>query len=609
MVTVEPTKPLQSIEYWCQRSEAGEKAGDYLEACDSALLGLEQHPSDRELQYRAVLALSRAGANKRASQLWAKYALERPRDASVSGAQLEENIAALGARLDREAAFAANPAQRREKLKAAAARYELVYRRTDSTFPGINAAVLHELSGDTASAKALATRIVKQCENAAPQTTEDAYQLAADRATANLLLGRLGDAQTAIAEAARLAGKASAIASTRKQLYLICDQKGIDPAVFSPLKNRSVIHYKAPMVAADVPATRFPADDNPRLAANIAREVAERDVGYGYGSLASAAELLIVEALLRRGAEVNVVLPFAFESFRSDLVTKAGPAWLARFDDCVARSKSTQATDGDYADDEAAFSYGSRLAMGMAMLKAQNLSANIAQLLVRDRRQPGHAIASWSDAEEWKQHGLETIILDAGETLVHAAGSPTGNRSAVPPRKLLAIMFGDFEHFSRLKDRQMLSFYDHVMRCVAQVLARYDNSIVARNTWGDGIYVVLDDIVSAAHSALEIQSQLTALDLRPLGLPSTLALRLGLHAGAVFEVEDPILKSIGFTGTHISRTARLQPNTPAGEVYVTEAFAALLALSRPTDLSCDYVGMMNAPKGYGRLRTYLLRSK
>src|SRR5450759_4685566 len=122
MVTVEPTKPLQSIEYWCQRSEAGEKAGDYLEACDSALLGLEQHPSDRELQYRAVLALSRAGANKRASQLWAKYALERPRDASVSGAQLEENIAALGARLDREAAFAANPAQRREKLKAAAAR-------------------------------------------------------------------------------------------------------------------------------------------------------------------------------------------------------------------------------------------------------------------------------------------------------------------------------------------------------------------------------------------------------------------------------------------------------------------------------------------------------
>src|SRR5450759_3921246 len=148
-------------------------------------------------------------------------------------------------------------------------------------------------------------------------------------------------------------------------------------------------------------------------------------------------------------------------------------------------------------------------------------------------------------------------------------------------------MFGDFEHFSRLKDRQMLSFYDHVMRCVAQVLARYDNSIVARNTWGDGIYVVLDDIVSAAHSALEIQSQLTALDLRPLGLPSTLALRLGLHAGAVFEVEDPILKSIGFTGPITPRPARRQPNTPAAEFYATEAFAAWLAWSRPRDWGGD----------------------
>ena len=86
-------------------------------------------------------------------------------------------------------------------------------------------------------------------------------------------------------------------------------------------------------------------------------------------------------------------------------------------------------------------------------------------------------------------------------------------------------------------------------------------------------------------------------------------LRLGLDAGAVFEIRDPILKSAGFTGSHINRTARLEPNTPPGEVYVTEAFAALVTLLEQRDFMCEYVGVMKTPKNYGRLRTYLLRHR
>jgi hypothetical protein len=42
-------------------------------------------------------------------------------------------------------------------------------------------------------------------------------------------------------------------------------------------------------------------------------------------------------------------------------------------------------------------------------------------------------------------------------------------------------------------------------------------------------------------------------------------------------------------------------------VYVTEAFAAALALAGPRGLTCDYVGHMAAAKGYGMLRMYRLR--
>lgn len=62
-----------------------------------------------------------------------------------------------------------------------------------------------------------------------------------------------------------------------------------------------------------------------------------------------------------------------------------------------------------------------------------------------------------------------------------------------------------------------------------------------------------------------------------------------------------------FTGSHVSRTARIEPITPAGEVYVSEPFAAALVLADRRDLTCDYVGHMPMAKGYGNLRMYRLR--
>ena len=59
-----------------------------------------------------------------------------------------------------------------------------------------------------------------------------------------------------------------------------------------------------------------------------------------------------------------------------------------------------------------------------------------------------------------------------------------------------------------------------------------------------------------------------------------------------------------FMGSQVSRTARIEPVTPPGAVYVTEAFAAALELSASRDIGCDYVGHMPAAKDYGRLRMY-----
>jgi class 3 adenylate cyclase len=72
---------------------------------------------------------------------------------------------------------------------------------------------------------------------------------------------------------------------------------------------------------------------------------------------------------------------------------------------------------------------------------------------------------------------------------------------------------------------------------------------------------------------------------------------------------DPVLGLRAFSGSHVSRTARIEPVTPPGAVYVTEPFAATLELQPDNRLTCDYVGHMPAAKDYGRLRMYRLRRR
>lgn len=59
-------------------------------------------------------------------------------------------------------------------------------------------------------------------------------------------------------------------------------------------------------------------------------------------------------------------------------------------------------------------------------------------------------------------------------------------------------------------------------------------------------------------------------------------------------------------GSRLSRTARIEPVTPPGTLYVTEPFASALALGGATQFACDCVGHMPEAKDFGRLSMYRL---
>jgi Adenylate and Guanylate cyclase catalytic domain len=486
--------------------------------------------------------------------------------------------------------------------------------RTGGYYPAINAATLALLGGDGGRATAVARRVLELLDAEA-----DSYYVAATEAEARLLVGDAEAARRALERAAGLhGGDYGAVSTTRRQLRLVCGLRGIDTDVLSALRGPGVVHFCGHRIAARGENGRFSADEEPRVRARMRAEVEREPATYAYGALASGGDILWAEALLEAGAELHVVLPFDRDEFLETSVASAGAEWAERYERCLSAATAVSyATEDAYLGDDVLYRYGSELAMGLALLRARYLEADVRQLALWDGGPPLGAASTAIDVGTWRRHGLPTtVVTPRGELLAEVPGFPEPDTEPEPEpepaptasgRVIRAMLFADVKGFSKLTDEQLPRFSQHVLGAFAAVLGRHGDEVLHRNTWGDALYVVFADSVRAAECGLELQEAMDAIDLDAVGLPAHLALRLGGHLGPVFPIVDPVLGEQAFMGSHVSRTARIEPVTPPAAVYVTEPFAAALVLSGNTELACDYVGHMPAAKDYGRLRMYRLR--
>ena len=467
------------------------------------------------------------------------------------------------------------------------------------------------VAGDRTHASELARRVIALLN----RDGDDSYYAVATEAEAQLLIGNTAEAADLLQRAAQLhEGDFGALATTRRQLRLICQTLGLETELLSPLAGPGVAFFCGHIIAPLGQPGRFPARDEAVVAAAIAQILDADAPGYAYGALAGGADILWAEALLARGRELHVVLPFAREEFAERSVASCGPGWVERFDRCLAKATEVRyATADAYLGDDVLFRYGSEFAMGLALLRARYLDAEVRQLAVWDGRPAAGAAGTAIDVATWRRQGRHSTVVSPSGAITpdpDAQALPETARSDASTtrggREVRAMLFGDVKGFSKLTDEQLPTFTREVLGAFAMVVERHEESVLHRNTWGDAIYVVLTDAATAASCALDLQEAIAAIDLEAAGLPAHLALRLGGHLGPVFPTHDPVLKELAFMGSHVSRTARIEPVTPPGEVYVTDAFAADLVLSGNREATCDYVGHMDAAKGYGKLRMYRL---
>lgn len=581
------------------------RRGDVLTAWDKVSERLNAGEKSAELLYWGVLALARAGATEQALAHFGPLAESLGGDVPR---KLRIRIGSLYARLRKDRALSGPAAERAERLAEAARAYEEVFFLYPDPFPGVNASTLWTLAGDRGHAREIATQVLRLCATQKPAEPEEEYYLRASEAEAALALGNREAAADALEQAAACAGRDfAALAGTRKQLRLLCSAEGIDPAILAPLATPSVAYYLGPSGVASLPPGREAV-----LRGRIDRALASHRVGFAFGSLSAGAEIVFAEAALARGLELKVIFPFEIEEYRQRVVAPAGGDWLARFDRCLAGATDPvhYATTDSFLEDNGLFLYASRMAMGLALSKATTLDAEARLLVVEDDPESagGDRFVD-HEADFWRASGFPVDTVDLLPAIRPGASGVLGREAPqrAGGRVVKSMLFGDVKGFSKLREAQLPVFAREVLGTFSRVLESFGHRIPVKNSWGDALYVVAEDAVTGADCALSLQEAIGELRPEEHGLPAHLGLRLGGHVGPVFPIDDPVLGYRSYMGVHVSRTARIEPITPVGSVYVTEAFAAALALDRTGRFTTEYVGHIPAAKDWGKLRVYVLR--
>jgi class 3 adenylate cyclase len=339
---------------------------------------------------------------------------------------------------------------------------------------------------------------------------------------------------------------------------------------------------------------RFPAELEPAVRAAIQSRIKKIAPGFGYASAGCGADILFFEALLESGGEAHVVLPYEKEQFIKDSVAFANSDWVNRFERILERATSvTTASSERIEEGSMSFEYANLLLFGLAEIRARQLETNLVPLAIWDKKPGDGPGGTASVVEHWQNLDLDVQVIDLAKILkreigvrvkTRTAGSRgtrqskgRGSAKASLPTRIMAMLFADAVNFSKLTEQQIPLFLNYFLGAIGKLISTSPHAPIIKNTWGDGLYFVFDDVKHAGLFALELCELMVQTNWGKTGLPRAINLRIALHAGPVYACVDPVTEQPSYTGTHVSRAARIEPITPPGQVYASQAFAALAA--------------------------------
>ena len=395
--------------------------------------------------------------------------------------------------------------------------------------------------------------------------------------------------------------------------------------------------------APDRLEARFPPETATTCAEVLADFIRDQKIDIGYSSAANGGDLLFVDGLLANQRTANIVMPFDEEQFRDASLAVAGSGedeWTERFNQLLHGERdgavvwhASQSTV-DQAGMDPYYAHCNDVILGMARLKARELDGELVGVAVMEPGDDNTIGGTHAAVKAWQSAGIH-VAAWSPQSQVWARLEPTpatqartdsiANTAAVAkepkPESAAAaaaaaadttvsrtLLFADVLGFSGLADSQVASYCEVVLGEVQKLVAESQNPPLELNTWGDGLFMVFESAPQGADFALAL-CELMKRGNRELlwanaGLPEELAMRVSLHTSPVKQIINPLTQNPSHWGHNVSVAARIEPITPANQVYGSAATAALIAAEGRADLAADFVGMVPLAKSFGTLELF-----
>lgn len=611
---------------WAQRPESYKrfaeailKLGEPLMAYDVVAEGIKYFPKDVRLRQLLALALARSRATASANKVLVGLYKEGNRD--------EETLGLLARTYKDLASEEVGIVKAGQHLCRAYEFYLLAYRTSGGYWSGINAATLALLLGKREQAIVLAHEVKELCRQKLcdiEQAKEDRYWLLSTLGEAALLLGHWTEAQDWYSQALEMGrGNWGAIQSTRHNARLLLRHMCEDTDRIERLfRIPSVVVFAGHML--DQPnrsSPRFPPQLETAVKDAIRQRLMKLNAGFGYASAACGSDILFHEVILEMKGEIHVILPYERDVFIRDNVNLIpGADWVNRCEEVFRQANEVQeASKHNQMGSDVSYEFANLLLHGLASVRAEQLETNLVPVAVWDGELPNGSAGTAATVERWREMGLQVDIINLRDILRHESPHLTCKTTActsevlhssakVPPvfvPELRALLFADVEGYSKLSEAEVPRFVEHFLGLVGKLAIESAYKPLIKNTWGDGLYFVFASVGDAGQFALQLRDAVHSTDWPAKALPA-LNLRIGLHAGPVYSCTDPVTGLTNYVGAQVSRAARIEPVTPSGQVYASQAFAALVAAGGVKEFRCDYVGKTAMAKKYGTFPTYVV---
>ncbi len=172
------------------------------------------------------------------------------------------------------------------------------------------------------------------------------------------------------------------------------------------------------------------------------------------------------------------------------------------------------------------------------------------------------------------------------------------------------IIFSDLKGFSKLSEPEIKKYYKEIYDPLYEKMNFLLANAKVLNTWGDAFILIFDEGKHAINWLFEFRNFFRSLDFSKIGIKPIIP-RMAAHIGEFDIFKDKFLNRENVLGGNINTTARIEPITKAGEIFVTKQFKdAIESLSEKIDfINFDAMGIIPLAKEFGEAEIYRLREK